>query len=757
LAPFLKESFEKCLQQGQISLSYHNGFRIKYGDLEFPVKISSYTRIFSGSTCNLFLPFHDERNLFSKLEQNYDKDETLRYEIEGILDQYNRDPSLLRSLLSEQIYVLTNWRTAFKEINYRRFFDIIDLICLRVEEKNEFETTHKLILQLLAEQKIAGLRVDHIDGLHDPAEYLNRLRKAAPDEYLVVEKILLNGESLPESWPVQGTTGYDFLNKLNGLFIANQNKSKMTSNYKEFTKSKKPFNELLVECKKSVIRNYFRGDLENLTRLTYQILKSRQYGKKFTMYNTREAVIELLSAFSVYRTYVSEINSTGKELGNFKDALHASLQRNRKIGPELEAIGMLLDESASSKDVLQLIMRLQQFTGPIMAKGLEDTALYVYNRLLSLNEVGGEPTKFGLSQDDFHRFLKSRQTNWPMSLNATSTHDTKRGEDARARINVLSEVPFEFYNQIKKWSILNFKKRKTVNNKLVPNKNEEYYFYQTLLGSFPFEQTELPEFTNRLRFHMTKAVREAKINSTWNSPNLQYEEGVTSFVTELLEVGKTNAFMNEFMPFQKKIAFSGFLNSLSQTLVKIASPGVPDFYQGTELWDLNLVDPDNRRQVDFQKRQRYLEEIKNLKSTEVQGLTSRFEDGRVKIFEINKALEVRSKEKTLFQNGIYIPLRSKGSHRHHVIAFCRKEETRYAVIIAPRFLANLIHMQQLSFNDVWKNTFVCLPKGAPKVWNEIFTGKSLVSKKIGNDEAFCVEELLQIFPVAMLLSGESSK
>jgi (1->4)-alpha-D-glucan 1-alpha-D-glucosylmutase len=753
LAPFLKESYEKCLRQGQINLSYHNGFQIKYGDLEFPVKISSYRKILSGSARILPLPFHDEESLFSKFQQNYNSDEMLRSEIGQILNIYNRDITHLDSLLSEQVYALANWRTAFNQINYRRFFDIIDLICLRMEKRNAFETTHRLILHLLSEHKIAGLRVDHIDGLHDPKEYLNRLRKEAPHAYIVVEKILQSGENLPELWPVEGTTGYDFLNKLNGIFIAKQNKAKMTAIYKKFTGSKKSFNALVNVCKKSVIQGYFGGDVENLTRLLYQILKNRPYGKKCSMCSTREAVIELLSAFSVYRTYISDIDATDKEF--FKYSLRLAKKRNKEVGAELDAIEILLEESASSKDALQLIMRLQQFTGSIMAKGLEDTLFYVYNRLLSLNEVGGEPAKFGLSKGDFHIFLNSRQANWPMSLNATSTHDTKRGEDARARIDVLSEVPSQFFIEIKKWSRLNLKKRKTVNSKLVPNRNEEYYIYQALIGSFPFNRTEVPEFTNRLTHHMTKAVREAKVNSSWISPNLQYEKGVASFVTELLELNKRNAFLHEFMPFQKKIAFCGFLNSLSQTLIKITSPGIPDFYQGTELWDLNFVDPDNRRQVDFQKRQRYLDEIQNLKSTEVSGLLSSFEDGRVKIFEINKALEVRNKKRTLFQEGSYIPLRIKGSLRNHVIAFCRKKETSYVVIIAPRFLVNLTDMQRLPFSDAWKDTFVCLPKGASKEWNEIFTGKSLVSKKSGPDEGFYVAELLQIFPVALLLSGES--
>lgn len=367
------------------------------------------------------------------MQEKYNSDEKLRSEIEQITSRYNRNVSALDELLSEQVYALSEWTCAFEQINYRRFFDIIDLICLRMEEKNAFETTHKLVLQLLSEHKIAGVRVDHVDGLYDPEEYLNQLRKAAPQMYIVVEKILQSSENLPEAWPVQGTTGYDFLNKLNGLFVEKQNKAKTDSIYKEFSKSKKKFGKLLNECKKSVIRMSFWGDVENLTRLLYQILQCRTYGKKCSLNGIREALVELISAFPVYRTYLSETHSEPKELKYFKDALQTAKQRNGKIGGELDALGALVAEATSSKDALEAVMRLQQFTSPIMAKGLEDTALYRFNRLLSLNEVGGDPTDFGLSQSDFHQFLLLRQKNWPSSMNATGTHDTKRGEDARAR------------------------------------------------------------------------------------------------------------------------------------------------------------------------------------------------------------------------------------------------------------------------------------------------------------------------------------
>ncbi len=371
LAPFLAEPYETCLRQRQICLAYHDGFQIRYGDLEFPVRISSYRTILSQSTHILDLPFQDEKNFASSIQKNYSSDEFLRSEIEKALNRHNGDTDLLDALLSEQVYALAYWKTAFEEINYRRFFDIIDLICLRMEEKDAFETTHQLILKLVSEGKATGLRVDHVDGLFDPEQYLKWLREAAPQTYIIVEKILFCDEKLPESWPVQGTTGYDFLNELNGLFVEKKNKATMSAVYREFSGNKKSFRDLLIDCKKSVIRNYFGGDLDNLTRQLHQVLKSRPYGEKCTMQSLREAVIEMLSAFSVYRTYISNDNVADKQRAAFKYCLQAAKKQNRKTASDLATIETLLGDATSSADALQFFMRLQQFSGPIMAKGLE--------------------------------------------------------------------------------------------------------------------------------------------------------------------------------------------------------------------------------------------------------------------------------------------------------------------------------------------------------------------------------------------------
>jgi (1->4)-alpha-D-glucan 1-alpha-D-glucosylmutase len=751
LAPFLNDDYEDCLQQGQIKLAYHNGFQIVYGDLEFIVGINSYPKILCKIPQTASFANKDNEILL----QHYNSDSTVRIAVDETVNQYNNNVELLKELLADQIYVFSNWRNAPKEINYRRFFDIVDLICLRMEEMNVFEATHQLIAQLLSENTLTGLRIDHIDGLYDPEQYLKRLRKLAPDAYIIVEKILLNGETLPASWPVEGTTGYDFLNQLNGLFVAAQNEKEISAIYSKFTGNKQTFDEIAYEHKKRVIQRYFEGDIENLARQLKQALKTRPSGEKYSPQRTREAIVELISNFPIYRTYFNSDGEKNREYKTFEDALKNSKERNKKIKTEIEAMEKLIEDPPSSSSALKFIMRLQQFTGPIIAKGVEDTAFYVYNRLLSLNEVGSNPSNFGCSIENFHAFMFTRQANWPLSMNATSTHDTKRGEDCRARINVLSEIPSEFSAHVEKWSSINSKKKKDLGAKLVPSKNEEYYIYQTLMGAFPFEKIELEDFKNRLKLHMTKALREAKTNSSWISPNLPYEEAVNRFITELLDSSSENTFIQDFLPFQKRINFCGFLNSLSQTLIKIASPGVPDFYQGTELWDLSLVDPDNRRPINFAKRPSFLEQVQNLDSSKLQGFLDDFEDGKVKIYAINKALETRHKNRDLFQNGAYVSLEVKGPFSNNVIAFCRKTEASCAVIVVPRLMAKLTNMERLPLGDVWGDTFVCLPLGVSKIWREIFTNQSVVSKKLGGDGGFYVGDLLHAFPLALLMQGES--
>lgn len=716
LAPFLEKSYQECLKQGELSLIFNKGFKVRYNSNEFPINV-----------------------ITAKLNNAFVKE---------TIDEYKKSPELLDKLLSTQIYALSHWKTALKRINYRRFFDIIDLMGLRMEDPTVFQETHRLTLQLLALGKISALRVDHIDGLFNPEEYIEKLRQLLPDTYIVVEKILTDEENLPRTWQVQGTTGYEFLNHVNGLFVKDTGGLEIDRFYRQFTGNTQDFSDLLHECKKFIVKEYFLGDVRNLARLINQSLGKMQYGGKVDSERIMQAVIELLACFPVYRTYLDQRNTQATVKVPFIGALKAAEQRNPALADVFASFYYLLAQCEKSEEALRTVMRLQQFTGAIMAKGFEDTAFYRYNRFLPLNEVGSNPEKFGCSIEEFHKFNQYRQRDWPLSLNATSTHDTKRGEDVRARLNVLSEIPLEFQKHVKKWSELNADKKTQIDDRPAPDRNEEYYIYQTLLGAFPFNAVDRQEFTGRLKVHMTKALREAKKHSSWVAPDMPYEEATTNFASEVLE---SESFLTEFLPFQKKIACSGFFNSLAQVLLKVTCPGVPDFYQGTELWDLNLVDPDNRRPVDYQIRQQMLADVSRIKPSTAGELWRDIEDGKAKMYVTFKSLEFRKEQKDLFEDGTYVPLAVEGQLKEHVVAFCRQKDDRLTIVVVPMFLTNLIRGEEKGEAGIeWGNTALTLPMTAPTVWKEVFTGKSLNTQ----DRRLPISEVLSTFPAALLHSGD---
>ena len=622
----------------------------------------------------------------------------------------------------------------------------MDLIGVCVENPAVFEDTHGLIFDLVKSGRFSGLRIDHIDGLYNPGEYLGRVRENLSDTYLLVEKILTDNEQLPDSWPVEGTTGYDFLNRANEVFVREGSVAEIDAFYKQFSGKTQAFSELLHASKKQVIQNYFLGDVRNLARLVNGALRKTGFPKKLTQRRLIDAVVELLACFPVYRTY---IDKQRHDCDPFKLALSTAKQRNPQLTAELASIVYLLGESEKSPDALHVIMRLQQFTGAITAKGLEDTAFYRYSRFISLNEVGSDPARFGCSVQEFHEFNCLRQQKWPLTLNASSTHDTKRGEDVRARLNVISEIPNEFENNVKKWSDLNVGKKRRVNRKFAPNRGEEYYLYQTMLGAFPWDATAEGDFAERLKLHMVKALREAKNNSNWLSPNLQYEQTVTTFIDEIL--GNTN-FQESFLPMQRKIGFYGFFNSLSQTLLKITCPGIPDFYQGTELWNLNLVDPDNRRPVNFWERQKLLSEISKIEPSKAASLLDSYGDGKAKLYLIYRALEFRKKMKELFCKGAYIPLAVEGVHQENVIAFSRRKGNFSAVVVVPRFLTGLIKPQSSWRNDgfKWADTCIQLPPNAPSKWTDALTERTIHTQS----NYLPASDVSSVFPVALLFSGD---
>jgi (1->4)-alpha-D-glucan 1-alpha-D-glucosylmutase len=721
--PFLLQPYRRCMRDMQISLAHSNdGFKIKYDSLELPVNAATKQHL----------------ELIGSIPET--------------LESYNHNLQLLDSLVLRQYYRLGYWKTALKHINYRRFFDITDLVGLRMENQQAFEELHSLIFELVASGNFSGLRVDHIDGLHKPQNYLRQLRERCPDTYVVVEKILSGDEQLPEGWPVEGTTGYDFINCLTKLFVKAESKGEIDAAYVEFTGNTQAFDELLYKAKKAEIEAAFMGDVVNLARLFYSTLGKLGYDAPAGQRGFVEAVIALLASFPVYRTYICEQNDTVV----FRAALRLAEERNPQLAVIFKSLEKLLNEADNSPEALASIMRFQQYTGAVMAKGFEDTALYRYPRLLSLNEVGSSPDQYGVSAEAFHEFNRVRQLKWPLTMNASSSHDTKRGEDVRARLNVLSELANEFQTNLTKWQGINASRTRQINGVSAPDGCEEYYLYQTLIGSYPFEAS--PDFVERIKQHMVKALREAKVHSSWLSPNALYEETVTNFAQEILS---NTDFMNAFLPFQKKIAYYSCLNSLAQILLKITCPGIPDFYQGTELWDLNLVDPDNRRPVDFQLRQKLLAETAQLQPAKAPELLETLETGQVKLYVTCRALQFRRQHKRLFDQGQYLPLSAEGPKAENVIAFLRKNGAEFALTVVPRFPVSLLHIggggsaesnrSRLRWNPGWLETYVRLPDGVPADWSDVFTGRALHS----SSAKLPLSEALGDFPVALMAGGGS--
>ena len=795
LAPFLGKFYGECLEQGEIRVLYdQEGFRIGYYDMFFPLKIESYTHVLTHGLEGLKKKLGRNHPDFIKLlgilyvlktlstqegeEEGYEQvafiKNTLweiysgcgeiRAFIDANLQVFNspRDPleraRRLAPLLSEQMFRLSFWKTASEEINYRRFFSINDLISLRVEREEVFRRVHALALKLAGEGKITGLRVDHIDGLHDPKRYLERLREQGRGLYTVVEKILEREEDLPHDWPVEGTTGYDFLNALNLLFCRKENTRAFTRVYASFTGLRGEFDDLAMEKKKLILERHMTGDIDNLAHQLKNISSQDRYGSDITLHGLKRALSEVMASFPVYRTYVHAQEVREEDRASIQEAVEKARKRNPGLRYELDFVERFLlmrfegDLSAEHRALgLEFVMRFQQFTGPLMAKGVEDTALYVYNRLLSLNEVGGNPERFGLSVQEFHAANLRRLKHWPHALNATATHDTKRGEDVRARINTLSEIPELWENQIRDWSRINRKRKKKVKGLDVPDRNDEYFLYQTIMGALPFEEAAFPEFVNRIKEYVIKAVREAKVHTAWLKPDEDYETAYLSFVEDILQPG--NDFLRALLPFQSKVARCAVYTGLSQALLKVTSPGVPDFYQGSELWDLSLVDPDNRRPVDYETRRASLQDMgqrseKNLLSL-IEELLRTKEDGRLKLFLIYRALKARKENPALFREGEYHPLDTAGPFKDHVVAFARRKEGKWAVTVAPRFFFALAGEGNHPLGEhTWRDTELVFPEEAPGNWKN-----ALTDEEIRGRGRIAVAEILKNFPVALLLTS----
>jgi len=734
------------------------------------------------------------RRRVAALVEDSDVVRTSLKEVLTVINGSKGDPhsfDSLEKLLDDQAYRLSFWRVASDEINYRRFFDINDLAAIRVESPEVFAIVHRIPFGLIQKSLVTGIRIDHPDGLFDPLRYFEDLQAQAPLPghgsasgsgngmrrriYLAAEKILVGNEELRPSWAIEGTTGYGFLNLLNGVFVDASKAGFFQRLYRKFTGWSQSYSDLIYESKRLVMQVSMSSELNVLSRRLDRISEQHRRSRDFTLESLRDALREVIACFPVYRTYIRTDTQHPDEQDEryIRGAIKMAKRRNPATsGSVFDFIQDLLllkdPDSIGDADRAErrlFVMRFQQLTGPVMAKGLEDTAFYRYCPLLSLNEVGGSPDKFGVALANFHGKNVTRRQSWRNAMLASSTHDTKRSEDVRARINVLSEIPAEWYRAIRAWQRLNEEKKIQVAGEAVPSANEEYFLYQTLLGAWPLNAMDAAghaDFVGRIHGYMEKALREAKVNTSWINPNTEYEAAFHTFLDAILDRSAGKPFLELFAPFQTRIATAGIFNSLSQTLLKIAAPGLPDFYQGTEVWNFSLADPDNRRLVDYDLLQTLLGRLRGAESEDPAALVDRLvaepADGGLKLYLTRCALRFRREHRTLFAKGSYLPLRAAGEKNKHVIAFARSFRGTTVLVLAGRFFAQLSADPGASLGaGVWGDAEVVLRKQLPSgSYRDVFTGKTISSTRRNDEVVLPIAEAFSHLPIAMLVSGDGN-
>ena len=815
LLPILGDSYGAVLERQQITVQYVAGaFRARYFDTVLPIAPGTYDRILGididqlladieGSDAGMeflsiltairHLPGREAQTAQLRQERNREKEVIKRRlarlttespavlaHIERAVTTLNGQPHNPRSfdrldaLLSAQPYRLAYWRVAAEEINYRRFFDINELAAVRMEDADVFEQTHAFAFELLREGCIDGMRIDHVDGLYDPGDYLERLQSRAqqvrPDLfsgdrrlYLVVEKILGSDEWLP-SWPVEGTTGYEFLVRVNGLFVNPANERAVNEAFERFTRLRAPFREFAYRSKQLILRMSMASELQVLAHDLTRFSERNRHFRDFTLNLLLHAMREIIASFPVYRTYVNgrESDVTAHDRRYIDHAVNEAKRRN----PQYPAVvfefvrGLLLKKAdyipeEERGEHIKFVGKFQQVTSPVTAKGIEDTALYLYNRLVSLNEVGGEPDKFGVAPDALHAWLADRAANWPHALSASSTHDTKRSEDVRARINVLSELPGEWRPATQRWARMNRKARSLINGESYPSRNEEYLLYQTLVGTWPLAPMtpdQEREYAQRIHDYMLKTMREAKLFTSWLNPSEPHENAMARFVAMALSPGNV-AFRDDFSQFARRVTRFGIYNSLAQLAIKIGAPGVPDFYQGTELWDFSLVDPDNRRPVDYGKRRELLDAVEGslgARATLASELLQRVEDDRLKLFATTTMLRARRAADEVFRCGRYEPLAVEGSARQHVFAFGRVLGQRQVLVCVPRLVATLAPDGNPPIGAIWGDTRISVPEEAPRCYRQVFTEACTALIEQDGRKWIRAADVFAHFPIAFL-------
>lgn len=850
LLPLLGAQYGNVLEDGQLQLELQEGnIVLRYFDHSFPIDPQTLPLIFDAvsekppatSSPDLHefdelleqlrsLPLHttsdpeqarDRRERWRQIKPRWtdllQRSPRVQQFVHKALRQINGRPGdprsfdMLHLLLELQVYRLAFWRVSGEEINYRRFFDVNDLVGIKMENPEVFAATHKLIRRLLADGTIQGLRIDHCDGMFNPRQYLIRLQmlyaasqcsgaeplaplaengieldiqrtfgqhatilREAP-LYVLVEKILEPGEELPEEWPVDGTSGYEFTNLVNGILIQQKNEREFTKIYHRFINGVADVDMLIYNSKKQIMHSALSSEVNVLTNLLAEISTEDRRARDFTLKTLRDATRETIACFPVYRTYIDE---RGEYTERDQRFIQNAIARAKRLNAgTAEAVFDFLqdtlllrgshkaDDEAQYRRKLYFALKFQQLTGPVMAKGLEDTVCYVYNRFVSVNEVGGSPKYFGISVPDFHAENAKRAARWPNSMLATSTHDTKRSEDVRARLDVLSELP-------QLWSAHVFRARRTNQTKLhrisdgrtVPDLNEGYLLYQTLVGVWPWnigDPQQREDLIQRMQEYMSKALHEAKVNLSWINQNPEYVEAMSGFIAHILTAHRReNPFVSQMKEFMPAVAFFGAMNSLAQTVLKLTSPGSPDMYQGTDLWDFSLVDPDNRRPVDYDIRQQYVTALCSAQSGDLnvlcEELLSKYQDGRIKMWTIMRTARFRRQSPELFRHSSYLPLEVTDK-QEHICAFARHlpenqtSKPSAMITIVPRLSYTLMRGKiQAPLGEVWEQAELTIPENFPQSFENLFTGEKLNRSEKGT---LLCHEIFARFPVAVLVGA----
>ena len=753
LVPILADQYGRVLQDGGIKVtSQANYFRVECAGQTLPVTPASLPAIltraaeYAKSDTLSFLAasfgrlpspeYVDRRTilarhrdkvvLFGLLNRLCAEEPNVRKMIDRAVAELNANLDALDDFLNQQVYRLAYWKTADQQLGYRRFFDVNTLIGLRVEREHVFEETHALVLDWLRRGVLDGVRIDHPDGLRDPLEYFRRLREKAPDAWIVGEKILEPGEFLRESWPIEGTTGYDFLNVANGVLLQREGLAELRSIYTEFTTQPGDFETIAHEKKIAVAQEALGSDVNRLTSLFVEICENNRNRRDYTRAEIRRAIREVAACFKIYRTYVVPAREeiTEEDKTHIAHAAECAKLKRQDIDSGLfDFLRDVLTAIVAGKQETEFLERFQQFTSPVMAKGVEDTAFYCFNRLIGMNEVGSDPGRDGLTVNGFHSYCAKMQATRPLTMTTLSTHDTKRSDDVRARLAVVSELPSRFASALQRWSRINSEFRtKTAAGAEFPDRNTEYFYYQTLIGAWP-----LP--VERAQGYMIKAMREAKQHTSWVANNKEFEDALNSFIEKTLA---HPPFLQKLEEFVARVINAGRVNSLAQTLLKYTAPGVPDLYQGSELWDLSLVDPDNRRPVDYVLRRTLLTEMQQLSDNGIaKQIMQRADEGLPKLWTIHQSLLLRREHPEWFgAEAAYTPLLAEGSKCDHVIAYLRGHSV---IAVVPRLIVKL--------DGAWRRTRLPLPQGR---WKNRFTGAII------NGGSVEIDQLLHDFPVALL-------